>query len=99
MVVHFRPAGSGIVLAKVPLTGTNEKPEGYLPGDANGDGEVDVSDAVLLARYANEDKEANISDLGRLNGDVNGDGQTDMFDVTDIVMFIARRITKFKVEE
>ncbi len=82
-----------------PGTGTNEKPEGYLPGDANGDGEVDVSDAVLLARYANEDKEANISDLGRLNGDVNGDGQTDMFDVTDIVMFIARRITKFKVEE
>jgi len=33
------------------------------------------------------------------NGDVNGDGNTDIQDVTTMLMFIAKRITVFPVEE
>ncbi len=72
---------------------------GYKPGDANGDNSIDVSDAVLIARFAVGDTSANIKDIGVINGDVNGDGNTDIQDVTTMLMFIAKRITVFPVEE
>ncbi|MBR3046046.1 MAG: leucine-rich repeat protein, partial [Oscillospiraceae bacterium] len=77
----------------------NKKPEGYCPGDADGNGVVDVSDAVLLARFCVEDRHVKITDLGLLNADVNGDGQADMEDQTLIVLYIAKRFKEFPVEK
>ncbi|MBR3446742.1 MAG: leucine-rich repeat protein [Oscillospiraceae bacterium] len=97
--------------AKLTVTEKTETPEtpqtpqdpkerpGYKPGDANGDNSIDVSDAVLVARFAVGDVTATIKDIGVINGDVNGDGNTDIQDVTVILMFIAKRIMAFPVEE
>ena len=58
-------------------------------------GDVDVSDAVLIARIVNEDKTAKITDSGMLNADVNQNGQPDSDDMTMILLYIARQITSF----
>lgn len=60
-----------------------------LYGDVDGSGAVDVSDAVLLARYCLADWEVNISEQGRLCADVNRDGYTDVDDIIDMVRFLA----------
>ena len=91
--------GATLTVTEKPKIPGKAMPEGYQPGDANGDGAVDVSDAVLIARFAVGDVSAKIKDIGVLNGDVNGDGNTDIQDVTFVLMFIAKRITLFPVEE
>ena len=68
-------------------------------GDATVDGTVDVSDAVLVARFAASDRTAVITDTGRLNADVNLDGNTDGEDVTQILEFIAKKRTYLGKEE
>ena len=60
-----------------------------LPGDANDDGSVTVSDAVLLARVAAEDASAKITASGKANGDVNHSGKIEADDVTVILQFLA----------
>lgn len=64
-------------------------------GDVNDSGAVDVSDAVLLARYAISDPDAIVTDQGKANADVNRDGQYNTEDVILIVRFIAGLITEF----
>ena len=61
-------------------------------GDANCDKKVDVSDAVLLARFLAEDNEVEVSTQGKLNADVDASGQPDQPDVTKILKFVARLI-------
>jgi len=62
-------------------------------GDADCNGAVDVSDAVLLAKYLNSDSSAKITDQGQVNANViKGDLDTD--DLSAILMFIARMITE-----
>lgn len=73
-------------------TTTEETPQELVWGDANCSGDTDVSDAVLLARYAAEDKTAAITTEGRRNGDVNDDGTIDSSDVMLILRFIARML-------
>lgn len=68
-------------------------------GDATVDGKVDVSDAVLVARFAASDRTAVITDTGRLNADVNLDGNTDSEDVTQILEFIAKKRTSLGNED
>lgn len=63
-------------------------------GDADESGEVDVSDAVLICRYAVEDKEATISDEGMINADVTGNGKVDGDDALKIVRFAAKLISE-----
>ena len=75
------------------------KPAGYHPGDLNGDGSIDVSDAVLLARFVAEDATAEISTIGLLNADVDGNGNPGMEDVILILKYIARCIRVFPVDE
>ena len=58
-------------------------------GDANCDGMCDVSDAVLIARVSNEDRNAKISDQGFANADANKDGRVDANDVIEILEWIA----------
>lgn len=64
-------------------------------GDLNGDNHIDVSDAVLLARFCAEDSTAKISTDGMRNADVNDDGKKDANDVTQILRYIARLIEAF----
>ncbi len=63
------------------------------PGDANCDGRTDVSDAVLIARFAVADQEAVITDRGRRNADVTGDGNVTADDSSRILLYIAKKIS------
>lgn len=61
-----------------------------LLGDVNLDHEVDVSDAVLLARLMAQDSDAVVSTQGKLNADMNDNGKPD----GDDVIWILRKIAK-----
>ncbi|MBR3447360.1 MAG: endo-1,4-beta-xylanase [Oscillospiraceae bacterium] len=65
-------------------------------GDANCDGVVDVSDAVLVMRYAVADREAVISEQGLKNSDTDGDGNVSDSDATMILLHIAKKINLIK---
>ena len=63
-------------------------------GDANEDGKIDVSDAVLVARFVAEDSDAVINQQGKLNANVAG-GATINSDCTiKILKYIAKLITE-----
>lgn len=64
-----------------------------LRGDVNCSGAVDVSDAVLLARFIAEDTSAVITQTGKMNADCNGDGLRDGTDTVLILKHIAKMIT------
>lgn len=70
-----------------PLTGQNAL---AVAGDINIDCSIDVSDAVLLARFCVEDATANITQTGLGNADYDGDGMTTILDVTAILRKIAK---------
>ena len=61
-----------------------------LAGDVNLDCSVDVSDAVLIARYLAEDKAAKIADQGLQNADADENGSVTPDDVTALLKYIAR---------
>lgn len=63
-----------------------------ITGDANLDGILDVSDAVLVARFVSEDYEAVILDDGKQNADCNRDGSLTADDLTIILKAIAKLI-------
>lgn len=63
-------------------------------GDVNLDDSIDVSDVVLICRFAAEDQNVRILAQGRLNGDVNGSGGLDKADAAKILRYIARYLTK-----
>ncbi len=63
-----------------------------LVGDVDESGDVDVSDAVLLARFLAEDSEAIISGNGLQNADCNKNGAPDLNDVVMILRAIAQII-------
>ena len=77
--------------ASAVTTGTGTVPAPKT-GDANCDGTVDVSDAVMIARFVNSDKSLVISDQGLTNADFDGNGQTDTDDITALLKLIARII-------
>ena len=57
-----------------------------LAGDVNGDGEVDVADAIALLRYlAGYGDESTIP----ANGDFNGDGEVDVADAIALLRYLA----------
>ncbi len=59
------------------------------PLDINNDGAVDVSDAVLLARFVAEDAGANMTAVGLSRADTHGDGERTGEDVLVILRRIA----------
>ena len=63
-------------------------------GDANCDGAVDVSDCVLICRYAVADSAANITDFGLSNADVTHDRKVRADDAVRILEYIAKKITQ-----
>ena len=68
-----------------------QKPKS-LAGDVNCDSRIDVSDAVLLARFLNEDKTVRINAQGHINSDANGDSTVASDDVIHILRIIAKII-------
>ena len=72
------------------LTLTGDAPA--MKGDVNLDGSVDVSDAVLLARFVAEDKTAVIKSQGKLNADVDGQTGITSDDVATILKYIAKLV-------
>lgn len=68
-------------------------------GDADCSGEVDVADAVLIARFATEDREAAISEQGKINGDVTHDGKIGMDDGAKILKYLAKLIDAANLEK
>ena len=63
-------------------------------GDANEDGVVDVSDAVLVSRFVAEDSEANITANGKLNANVAGGASINSDCTLKILKYIAKLITE-----
>ena len=61
-------------------------------GDANEDGLVDVTDAVLICRYAAEDSEAVLSTQGKINANVNEDSKIDTDDAAKVLQHVAKLI-------
>ena len=75
-----------------PAKTTDPAQQAGLRGDVNLDKTVDVSDAVLLARFNAEDTTAKIETQGKLNADMNKDGKPDGDDVILILKTIAKLI-------
>ncbi len=77
-------------------TAAETQPEGKLfLGDVNESGKVDVSDAVLLARFVAEDQKAVVTAQGQKNADTNKNGQPDSEDVTLILKYVVKLIKEF----
>lgn len=73
------------------LCGFNKsQPAERLMGDINCDKEIDVSDAVILARFCAEDAAIKITDEGRKAMDVNGDSEINSDDIIAILRIIAK---------
>ena len=68
---------------------TSEPAASGKAGDIDGNGEVNVADAVLLARFCAEDQEISVSAAGKANADVNGDSDVTSEDLTVILEFLA----------
>ncbi|MBR3418732.1 MAG: dockerin type I repeat-containing protein [Oscillospiraceae bacterium] len=75
--------------AASPMNGQNAL---AAAGDVNLDCSIDVSDAVLIARFAAEDREATMTDQGRQNADVTHDNNVDSQDAAKILQYIAKQI-------
>ena len=60
-----------------------------LPGDVDVNGDVNVADAVKLARYNAEDKEITVTAQGIANADLNGDTKLTAEDLTILLNMLA----------
>ncbi|MBQ6040626.1 MAG: glycoside hydrolase [Oscillospiraceae bacterium] len=74
-------------------------PDVTLLGDADLSGTVDVSDAVLLLRFMSSDSGAKITDQGKRNGECDGREGLDENDVTRILQYITKLLTKAEFEQ
>ena len=62
--------------------------------DLNGDGKINVTDAMVVLRYAVKKITAN--DLTVEAADVNSDGKVNVTDAMQILRFAVKKITEFK---
>ena len=74
-----------------PSVTSETEPAATLAGDVNCSGGVDVSDAVLLARFVAEDA-VNITAAGKQNADCDGTAGIDSNDVIHILKIIAKLV-------
>ena len=94
------PVGAepGVMAKKCRVCGWifDEKEISVFYGDANGDGNIDLGDAILAARY---DVGIITADFEtRVRADVNGDGIIDIKDALLIAQFVAGVIDEFPAE-
>lgn len=84
------PTPSETLQAQVPETAPTIEPEQtMLPGDLDANGEVNVIDAVAMARLVGDDPELELSEAGLSSSDYNGDGVTDALDLNDLMKYLA----------
>lgn len=62
------------------------KQQSTLPGDVNGDGDVDIFDAILMLRYIAEYEDEGFVSA---NADFNGDGEIDIMDAVALLRYLA----------
>ena len=74
---------------------TEFPPLSVLPGDVNGDGDVDTTDAYLVVMYYNEKMDLDKNQL--LAADVDGSGQVDTTDAYYIVLYYNEKIHRLPV--
>ena len=107
--VYMSTVGCGIVYGEIsgttqpsettkPVTTTTTKTtagsaDEILWGDADCSKQVDVSDAVLVARLSAEDRNAKITAQGKKNADVTHDGNLTTDDSLLILKYISKLIT------
>ena len=72
-----------------PAPATTEAIGQGMAGDIDLNGDVNVADAVLLARMLAEDKDITVTAQGRANANVNGDSNVDSDDLTGILEYLA----------
>ncbi|MBQ8923081.1 MAG: glycoside hydrolase [Oscillospiraceae bacterium] len=60
-----------------------------MPGDVDCNGEVNVLDAVMLARVVSEDTETGITEQGKRNSDLDGNGKTTGDDLRALLKVLA----------
>ena len=65
-----------------------QKRKRWVRGDVNCDGNVSISDAVLLARLVAEDTAVTVTEQGMENADLNGDGELTSDDTTQLLKLI-----------
>lgn len=78
--------------AATVTTTTTGAPAAVLAGDTDCNGQVDVSDAVALARFVAEDKTVQISAAGQKNADCDGIAGITGGDVTQILKIVAKLV-------
>ena len=60
-----------------------------LPGDVDCNGEVNIADAILLARFNAEDTDIFVTTQGKINAEVDGKAGIDAMDLTVILEYLA----------
>lgn len=75
-------------------TSTTPTPGKVLYGDANCDGSVTVSDAIIACRAANSDTTLSISSQGKTNADCDGDNALTAKDASIILKLVAKLLTQ-----
>ncbi|MBR3268198.1 MAG: cellulase family glycosylhydrolase [Oscillospiraceae bacterium] len=92
--VDYTTAPDDTTTTTTTTTSTTPKTDNTFWGDADCNKQVDVLDAVLLARVAAEDTKCGITEQGKINADVTHDGTVKTDDLTKLLKFLAGLITK-----
>ena len=103
--VYMSTVGCGIIYGKLssgqPSTNPTTKPTASsktVYGDANCDGKVDISDAVMVKCYLINNKTYGISAQGLINADVQGNGNgVNAQDAVTIQKYVIKIITVLPV--
>lgn len=84
--------------AAVPMAVSATGDSGYILGDADGNGEVEVIDATFVQRSATKVK-VSIPDIILMHGDIDGDGDLSVVDATFIQRHCTRVATPYPIGE
>lgn len=86
----FLAAVLAVSAAVAPVSADNTPvEEPHMFGDVNGDSQITVADAVLIARINAEDTSLHLSEMSVIAADANRDGVRDSDDLTDVLRYIA----------
>jgi hypothetical protein len=75
------PPGVPMDLTNVPATILTQNPVTLIPGDANGDGKVDINDLTIVLAHYNQ----TLAPGSWAQGDFTGDGKIDINDLTIVL--------------
>ncbi len=87
-VITTEPPVSTTTETEPEMTSSAPMPQ-LMPGDVDCSGDVNIADAVLLARYNAEDKAINVTDLGLLNAELDGERGLNGSDLAWLLEMIA----------